>query len=48
MDKQSFFNNIRQLLGRIAWRVFLWSIKMTQEEYIAEILRENHDGDYGW
>ena len=48
MDKQSFFNNIRQILGSIAWRVFLWSIKMPQEEDIAEILRENHDGDYGW
>ena len=32
-DKPNFFVKVRGFIGHIAWRVFLWSIKMTEEQY---------------
>jgi hypothetical protein len=33
MGQPSFSDNVREWIGHIAWRVFLWSIRMTEEQY---------------
>lgn len=35
MGTPSLWDKVRMLIGDIAWRVFLWSIRMSQDEYIA-------------
>lgn len=32
-DNPTFFDNIKGLIGHVAWVVFLWSIGMTDEQY---------------
>ena len=40
MGKQSFLDRIREWIGGIGFRVFLWSIKCTQDEYIEMLLED--------
>lgn len=35
MAKETLFNKIRDLIGGIAWRVYLWSARMSEEEFLA-------------
>ena len=41
MGKKSLLDSVREWIGGVAFRVFLWSIRMTQDEYIDTIIREN-------
>lgn len=41
MGKQSIFDKVREWLGGIAFDVFLWSARMTQDEYLDAVVREN-------
>ena len=40
MGKQSFFSKVREWIGGIGFDIFLWSIRMTEEEYCDAIDRE--------
>jgi len=40
MGKQSLFDSIREWIGGVAFRVFLWSNRMTQDQYIDAIVEE--------
>lgn len=33
MGKLTFLDKIRNIIGKVAWKVFLWSIQMTQDNY---------------
>lgn len=44
MGKQTFFQWVKEKIGGIGFRVFLWSIEMTQDEYISAIAQEGIDG----
>jgi hypothetical protein len=37
MGKQTLCGAIKEFIGHIAWRVFLWSISMTDEQYLEAI-----------
>ena len=43
MSSSSIWDNIRELVGRVAWLVFLWSIKMTKERYWESIAKSLED-----
>ena len=43
MGEFTFFEMFRSWIGHIAWKIFLWSECMTQEEYW--ITTENHYKD---
>ena len=38
MGKSSIRDKLREWIGSISWRVFLWSIKMTEEEYFKNVV----------
>lgn len=38
MGKPSFFDNVREWIGGLGFRLFLWAYRMTQDEYIEMIL----------
>jgi hypothetical protein len=40
MDKYGILDRCREFIGHIAWIVFLWSIKMTENQYIHSIIEE--------
>ena len=40
MGKKSMLDSVREWIGGVAFRVFLWSIRMTQEKYIDAIVEE--------
>ena len=40
MGKQSLLDRVREWIGGVAFRVFLWSIRMTQDQYIDAIVEE--------
>ncbi len=40
MDEQTILEKIKELIGKVAWRLFLWSISMTQEEYLTAIYKQ--------
>ena len=40
MTKPTLFDTIREWIGGIAFHVFLWSIRMTEDEYIDIILED--------
>ena len=40
MGKMTLLDKLRDLLGRYGWRIFLWSIEMTEEEYWKEIYEQ--------
>ena len=41
MGKQSIFDKVREWLGGIAFDIFLWSARMTQDEYLDAVVRES-------
>jgi nitrogen fixation-related uncharacterized protein len=40
MGKQTLFDRLREWVGGVGFRVFLWSIRATQDEYIEMILED--------
>jgi hypothetical protein len=38
MGKLSFLDNVREWIGGKAWDVFLWAVRMTEEEYFDAIM----------
>lgn len=40
MGKQTWLDSLREWIGGIGFRVFLWSIRATQDEYIEMILED--------
>jgi hypothetical protein len=40
MGRQTLCDRLREWLGGIGFRVFLWSINATQDEYIEMILED--------
>ena len=40
MGKQSMLDRVREWVGGVGFRVFLWSIRATQDEYIEMILED--------
>ncbi len=40
MGKTPLFERIRDFIGLIAWRVFLWSIQMSDERYWNSIYEQ--------
>ncbi len=40
MAKSTFWDSVLDCISGIAWRVFLWSSRMTEEEFIAEHERQ--------
>jgi hypothetical protein len=36
MAQQTFLDKIREWIGGVAWAIFLWSARMTEDEYFAE------------
>jgi hypothetical protein len=42
MGNQSFFDKVREWLGGIAFRIFLWSVRMTQDEYLDAVAFPGH------
>lgn len=43
MGKQSFRDRVREFIGGIAWDVFLWSIRMTTEQYLDVIYAQEKE-----
>ena len=39
MAQQTIWDKIREWIGGIAWDVFLWSARMTEDEYFNEVTR---------
>ncbi len=37
MAQQTFLNKVREWIGGLAWSIFLWSARMTEDEYFAEL-----------
>ncbi len=37
MGKQSLLDSVREWIGGVAFCVFLWSIRMTQEKYLDAV-----------
>jgi len=40
MGKQSLLDSVREWIGGVAFRVFLWSIRMAQDEYLDAVVAE--------
>lgn len=40
MGKLRILDRIRNVVGSIAWKVFLWSIRMTEDEYFEEVYKQ--------
>ena len=40
MRKQSFFSALKEKIGDLAFRIFCWSIEMTEEQYITALANE--------
>lgn len=40
MGQPSFFDNVRDRISGIAWRVYLWGVRMTEAEFLAEHERQ--------
>jgi hypothetical protein len=40
MGKMTFLDKAKDLIGRYAWRIFLWSIEMTEEKYWKAIYQQ--------
>ena len=40
MGKQSFLSRVREFIGGVGWRIFLWSINRTQEQYLEGTYRD--------
>jgi hypothetical protein len=40
MGKQSFLSRLKEWIGGIGFRVFLWSINCTQDEYLDMVIED--------
>jgi len=40
MGKESFFDKLRNLITKVSFTVFLWSIQMTDDEYWRSVAEE--------
>lgn len=40
MNPDTIFDKVRKLLTKILWKTFLWSIKMTEKEYLRLIYKQ--------
>lgn len=40
MGKQSIFDRLRSWIGGVGFQIFLWSIHMTQDQYIEYICEQ--------
>jgi hypothetical protein len=40
MAQQTIFDKIREWIGGIAWDIFLWSARMTEDEYFDALNRD--------
>ena len=50
MAQQSILDKVREWIGGVAWSIFLWSARMTEEEYFAELDRvaeQRNDAETG-
>jgi len=41
MAQETFLDKVRDWLGGLAFSIFLWSIRMTQDQYIDAIIAES-------
>lgn len=41
MAQETFFDKVREFIGSIAWSIFLWSIRMSEDEYLDAVVRES-------
>ena len=41
MAQETFFDKVREFIGSIAWSIFLWSIRMSEDEYLDSVVRES-------
>ena len=48
MGKASILEKLRQFIGSIAWRVFLWSISSTEEIYWEDIYEQERRRKEKW
>jgi len=40
MSQPSFFDNVREFIAGLAWHVYLWGARMSEEEFLAEHERQ--------
>ena len=40
MGEETFFDKIRSIISGLAWKTFLWSLRMTQSEYWKAIYEQ--------
>lgn len=40
IGEDTIWDKIRQLIGRISWKLFLWANRMTAEQYWKEIYEQ--------
>lgn len=45
MNKQTLMEKIKEMIGGIAFKIFLWSIDLSMEDYHYQIMQEYED-DY--
>jgi len=43
MGEETLFDKIRNLIGSVSWRIFLWSVKMTANQYRKAIYEQESD-----
>jgi hypothetical protein len=41
MAQEFFLDKVRNFIGHIAWVIFLWSIRMNQDQYLDSVVRES-------
>ena len=46
MGKQTFLNKIREFIGGVAFKIFLWANQTSADEYFDMILRTQIDDEY--
>ena len=40
MGSESIYQKVKNIIGFIGWKMFIWSINMTQEEYFEIIYQK--------
>jgi hypothetical protein len=40
MGKQGLFDQMREFIGAIAFKVFLWAYRMTNDEYLSMVYED--------
>ena len=41
MAQETFFDKVREFIGSIAWSIFLWSIRMSEDEYLNAVVNQS-------